>query len=94
MMRMSVKLPDLSRINYSQEVGVVIGDSFLTKERFKSWFNELLNAYNTTEYIEFARSLKAAVNNSTKNEDGRFNFTEKLASLQAQFLKFTTKTSI
>lgn len=96
MVGLSVKVDGLDRINYQTQTGVIIGDSFLTKEKFRKWFEELLGASDSEEYAKFAEEMDKEIKkikDRAENEEIT-KFTKNLHHLQTLFLKFTTKTSM
>lgn len=91
----SVKVDGLQRINYQAQTGVIIGDEFLTREKFKLWFEELLGAKDSVEYSLFAKELDAELRRmSALGEQEITKFNKNLHHLQQLFLNFTAKTSI
>jgi hypothetical protein len=57
-----VKIDGIDRIHYEAQTGVVVGSDFLSKERFRQWFEELLGQKNSKEYGLFAAALEQEIN--------------------------------
>ena len=91
---LTVKVDGINEITYEAQSGVAVGKNFLNKQQFRQWFEELLGAKNTQEYIEFANILEANVKKlTTIHEQEITKFSKNLADIQQKFLNFSARTS-
>ena len=82
-------------VTYLAEQGIVIGDNFLSKDNFRQWFEELLNAKESKEYSDLAKALEKNVKKITSANDQEITkFSKNLDQIQELFLTFTAKTSL
>lgn len=91
----SVKVDGLDRIKYEAQTGVVVGKNFLSKSEFRKWFEELLNAKDSQEYMAFATSLESNMKKIMGAGDQEITkFSKNLNEIQSLFLKFTAQTNL